>query len=166
MVRKPKITVKQVKQNKLNKINELAMARRKNNKKGNKKTVKVAVYGTLLSTLGLNYILKTSTLMGEFQTPPSLQMYSAGGFPYIMSNGTTSVSMEVYDSVNEEVLSALDRVEGVAGGLYTRSEIDTPFGKAFAYMRNSKMGANDPVIASGSWKDFIGTQKANKLHMN
>lgn len=120
---------------------------------------RVAVYGTLRKGFHNHRFLKDCTLLGTFQTEPQLQLFSncSETFPYILKNGHTSVTMEVYEFDDEETKQALDRLEGYnesPTGLYDRETIKTPYGRAYVYFRHTKMSSNDKEILSGCWHQF------------
>ena len=131
-------------------------------KKTKERLYRVAVYGTLMEGCVRHNLLRSSVPIGTFQTEPIYSMYSIGlpkssnSWPYIIKNGNTSISMEVYEFTDEDILKILDSVEQVDNGLFARSIIDTPYGKSFIYTRKEKrMGISDIKILSGSWKEYI-----------
>lgn len=103
---------------------------------------RVFVYGTLKRGYRNHRFLKAATFVGEAHTLTSYRMLD-GRFPVLRDAGPgcMQISGEVYD-VDEETLSALDDLEGIASGMYDRVEIgvilkDQPNGRgcrAFVYI--------------------------------
>lgn len=91
--------------------------------------MRVFVYGTLKRYQCNHYYLMNAELLGEFITPPEYTMYDLGAFPGVSLNGTDRIMGEVYEV---EDLKPIDRLEGYPT-LYNRTEIYTPFGKAWMY---------------------------------
>ena len=82
-------------------------------------------------------------------------MVDLGWFPGVLHRGDTSVQGEVYE-IDEELLSDLDRIEGYPS-LYTREEIDTPYGKAWIYIYNTgRVDRVFNVIPDGVWVNPVG----------
>lgn len=112
---------------------------------------KVFVYGSLLSTLSNNYLLKDSTLLGMHETEEEYTMYEMGYFPGVRKGGTTSIKGEVYD-VDLHTLSRLDILEGTPT-FYHRHHIETNYGKAIMYLLTNT--CNAPIVFSGDWKAHL-----------
>jgi gamma-glutamylcyclotransferase (GGCT)/AIG2-like uncharacterized protein YtfP len=113
----------------------------------------VAVYGTLRKGSHNHRLLTLAEPKGEFITPPKFTMFSAGGFPYLVEDGSTGIKCEVY-RVSEKTLKELDRLEGVDHGHYRRGSIETPYGTATIYLATEstkKHIHNLPVVESGDW---------------
>ena len=119
---------------------------------------KVAVYGSLRQGLGNhNYFLKNAKYLGEFKTEPIYSLYSLGGYPGLKENGSTSVTMEVYE-VNEQEADAIDRLEGYSSNrestFYDKKQIETPYGKAGVYIYVNNI-SKDRLVKSGDWKNYM-----------
>jgi len=116
----------------------------------------IAVYGSLLSDLHNNIILKNSKCLGTFKTEPIFSLYSLGGFPGLKENGNTSVTMEVYE-VDEITAARVDRLEGYTPNqkatFYDKIPIDTPYGEASVYIYVDKL-PEERLVKSGDWKLF------------
>jgi gamma-glutamylcyclotransferase (GGCT)/AIG2-like uncharacterized protein YtfP len=125
----------------------------------------VAVYGTLRQG-GSNHnkYLSNTEYVGMFESLPIYSLYDVNGFfPGLQEHGNHSVVFEVFkiDSID---LARLDILEGVkendpSNGLYSRIEIDTPFGKAFTYIYKRKC-LSTRLIQSGDWNEY---HEINKL---
>lgn len=99
----------------------------------------VAVYGSLLSGMGNNYILQRSVLKGEFESAPNYVMFSLGAFPALRivdPRKGRSIYMEIWE-VNDATLQRLNNfesyIEGGNANFYERTTIPTPFGIAYMY---------------------------------
>ena len=119
----------------------------------------VFVYGTLKSGLSNHRILGGSTLIGAGHTVTRFRLFCNGFFPYIArahKPGTGHrIEGELY-SVNAATLANLDRLEGVAGGLYTRETIavereDGSRVKAFVYIWGGEIRPSALESESGRW---------------
>lgn len=74
---------------------------------------RVFVYGTLKKGHGNNRVLGNSTFLGEAITcADGFFMYTNGGFPYVLRNGSFFIKGELYEVTSDEVLRGLDRLEG------------------------------------------------------
>jgi gamma-glutamylcyclotransferase (GGCT)/AIG2-like uncharacterized protein YtfP len=132
-----------------------------------KKTVKVAVYGSLRKGLGNSGLLNTSKQIGRFETEPIYTMLDLGSFPGLIKNGTTSVIVEVYE-VSADILRRLDQLEGFRGSnetnnFYNREKIETPYGEAYIYLLNRKNMGNTSIVKSGDWIDYIQAKQVRSL---
>jgi len=81
----------------------------------------VFVYGTLMKGEGNHNFLSNSKYLGEYKTDKRWGLINIGAFPALVPH-VLAVEGEVYE-VNKGVLGTLDRLEGVAHGLYRRREI-------------------------------------------
>ena len=125
---------------------------------------KVAVYGTLREANSNHAALENSTLLGTFQTEPIFQMFSnKDAYPYLLKNGTTSITMEVYEFTSKNIMDRLDALENVNGNnpLYKKEELNTPYGKAFFYFREKKINQTDTMIINGDWNDYKHVKYTN-----
>jgi gamma-glutamylcyclotransferase (GGCT)/AIG2-like uncharacterized protein YtfP len=128
-------------------------------KKETTETFKVAVYGSLRKGLHNHSVLgKNAKFLGTFETPPEYSMYSIGGsFPGLKKNGTTSITMEVYE-IDEDTFEQVNILEGYSedGGEhnhYDRDIIKTPFGDAYGYIYNYGVEGLH-FVASGDWAKY------------
>lgn len=120
---------------------------------------KVFVYGTLLSGMGNNTILKDSKYLGKATTSSNFRMLDVGWFPGVIEDPSgIPIHGEVYE-VSDTILQRLDRLEGFRpedpeNGLYNRTTIDTPFGEAIIYIYNNHLGRNKAFVTSGDWRTY------------
>jgi gamma-glutamylaminecyclotransferase len=115
--------------------------------------VNVFVYGTLLSGEPNHARLRGARLVAATRTEPRYTLVSLGPYPALIEGGTTSVTGEVYD-VDVELLSALDRFEGVPG-LYRRTAIHLlGGGVAQAYALAGVGGKRAALIPGGDWREY------------
>lgn len=86
--------------------------------------MKLFVYGTLKRG-GCNHaLLQSQDFLGEACTVPGYTLYSLGSYPGMVPDALDrhGVAGEVW-SVDDQALRELDRLEGLAEGLYTRGVI-------------------------------------------
>lgn len=114
----------------------------------------VFVYGTLMKGLGNHRLLERSRFAGEVWTAPQFTMVSLGGFPGLLAGGLTQIRGEVYE-VDDEVLAALDRLEGHPT-FYRRQSIMLEDGLlAQAYvLENSDLYRHNLSVPSGDWREY------------
>jgi gamma-glutamylcyclotransferase (GGCT)/AIG2-like uncharacterized protein YtfP len=112
---------------------------------------KVAVYGSLRQGFGNNRWLADSKYLTTEVTSPDYEMYSLGGFPFIMPDGKTAITIEVYE-VDEQVMNRLDQLEGYPT-FYDRKQIETTQGDAWIYFMYSRYRGAE-LVESGDWKEF------------
>lgn len=117
----------------------------------------VAVYGSLRKGLGNHRLLENAKYLGDFQSEPVFSLYSLGGYPGLKTNGTTSVTMEVYEVTPIEA-NRIDQLEGYTPGreatFYDKIPIDTPYGKASVYTYVDKI-PESRLVESGDWKQYV-----------
>ncbi len=122
----------------------------------------VAVYGSLRDGLHNHDLLATAEFKGQFVSQPVFTMYAGGGFPYLVDEGTTPITMELY-AVDDETLYNLDRLEGVPS-FYRRHEVETPAGEmAIVYVASNstkKQIAHMPVVDHGDWVSYLRARRA------
>lgn len=109
----------------------------------------VAVYGTLRKDQGNHRLLETAKYLGTDKTEPKFSMYSLGYFPYIVEQGDTAVTVEVYD-VDDHTFDRLDALEGYPG-FYNRKQIDTTSYKDVWVYLFDEATSDDYQIDSGDW---------------
>lgn len=117
-----------------------------------------AVYGTLRQGFGNSRRLMDSKLLGTFRTEPIYTMLNInGGFPGLVLQGNTAITMEVYE-VKPEVEPGIDMLEGYSPAperqernLYNKIEIPTPYGKAYTYIWNSNNISRYTTVDTGDW---------------
>lgn len=118
---------------------------------------KVFVYGSLLSGMGNNGLLRSSKYLGKATTSPEFQMLDIGWFPGVVEDPSgIAIHGEVYE-VSDETLARLDRLEGFRShdpenGLYNRKTIETPFGEAIIYIYNNHLSRDKNFVTNGDWR--------------
>lgn len=127
----------------------------------------VAVYGSLRKGMGNHSYLTHCKYVGDFNSEPIYDMYSvSGAYPALVSEGNTSINMEVYQ-VSKQIQFVLNRLEGYQGignpdNLYDRVIIDTPYGKAYLYLFNMSV-SRMVQVESGDWVSFKNSVKLEKV---
>ena len=79
------------------------------------------VYGTLMKNRGNNDLLGDSEYLGKYHTDPRWGLVDLGAFPAMVPSNK-SVKGEVY-LVDDDILEAVDALEGVDFGLYKRHRV-------------------------------------------
>lgn len=118
------------------------------------KYVDIFVYGTLMEGYGNSFFLQNDVFLGYGETKPEYTFYNLGHFPAMVEGGDTSVKGEVYE-VHPQTIEWLDKLEGVAEGLYKRKEITLADGeRVFTYIfpRENLEPRRDTPIKSGDWR--------------
>ena len=116
----------------------------------------VFVYGTLKQGHGNHkyYLMDNNAVQfrGDHVTNPNYTMVHLGGFPGVLDTGNTAITGEIY-SITNTVFARLDRLEGYPS-MYTRKEIETPYGNAWIYIYNTNRpeSFNEFIVESGVWK--------------
>lgn len=116
------------------------------------------VYGTLKKGYYNHRLLQGPgvTFKGEFTTEPNYTMYSLGGYPAVMSNGTTAITGELYEVTNKNVIENIYRLEGYSGNPnskynhYSVEHLTTPYGKATLFVY-SKEPVIKKIVPTGKW---------------
>ena len=126
----------------------------------------VFVYGTLLRGEKNSALLATAEFVGEARTTKGFRLYSCGAFPAMVHYvGGGRVVGEVW-RVDARTLALLDRLEGVAWGLYQRKAIRvfiegvSGYGapaaslplQAEAYLQDRDRQQGRVLIPGGSWR--------------
>ena len=88
----------------------------------------IAVYGSLKKGLHNDWGTRAGVFLGTATTLGD--MYSLGGYPVLMKNGTKKYEIEVY-TITDEMYKQITRMELGAG--YMEEEINTPYEKAIIY---------------------------------
>jgi gamma-glutamylaminecyclotransferase len=115
---------------------------------------KIFTYGTLLSGEPNHRVLRGSHCLGPALTPPRFTLVDLGAFPGMLAQGAHAVEGELYD-VDDDVLAALDRLEGHPS-FYTRASIVLAgWRRAETYFFPAARAAGRPVIDSGSWRRWV-----------
>lgn len=120
-----------------------------------KEVTRFAVYGTLKKGRGNDARLRSTKFLGDHLTEPNYTMYSMGGFPAVVPEGNTSITIEVYETTDEDVINSVNALEGFSGikndprNWYDTETIDTPYGKAEMFI--FKTAPARPVVEGGKW---------------
>lgn len=108
-----------------------------------------------------------SELIGIFYSEPIYKMIQQHGDAALFEKGKTSILFEVYE-IGEKDMDHLDTQFGYFEdyaeeeltkdyNYHIRSEINTPFGKAFIYFYNSDYynSPESPIIICGDWIEYL-----------
>lgn len=123
-------------------------------------TLRVFVYGSLLSGLGNHYHLRGAKFIGPARTRPGYALYSCGPYPAMVRvpGFPGRVLGEVYE-VSPEQLAALDRLEGIPHH-YQRVRLRLEgenTSRASCYVQPAERWGGRPregFIPGGDWKAF------------
>ena len=118
--------------------------------------MRVFVYGTLLAGEDNHGWLKGASYLGRWTTPPLFRLIDLGPYPVLSPGGRTAVTGEVY-RVSRLILQRLDVLEGYPGD-YQRRLIDTPWGRAWVYLRGSAPAGRP--LHHGDWRRRPLTHRA------
>lgn len=110
--------------------------------------LRVFVYGTLLAGESNHRWLAGASYLGEWTTPPLFRLTDLGPYPVLSPAGRTAVSGEVY-RISRLILQRLDVLE-VYPSEYQRRLIDTPWGRAWVYLRASAPAGR--ALHHGDWR--------------
>lgn len=117
--------------------------------------IQIAVYGTLKKGHGNHeYLLKDAEYVGSCKTKPNFTMYSLGGYPAVVPEGDTPITVEVY-KVDKTTEEAVNQLEGFSGSKespanwYDRMSVETDFGSAEMYIFHQPPNHN--VVKDGNW---------------
>jgi gamma-glutamylcyclotransferase (GGCT)/AIG2-like uncharacterized protein YtfP len=99
----------------------------------------VVVYGTLKAKGSRGQVLQGAKFLGSFKSSPEYTMYNIGSYPAIAKRGSTEIVCEAYETDDEALLSRLDGIEGVSFGLYSKQDMDTPYGKGLVYVAGPEL---------------------------
>ena len=113
---------------------------------------KVFVYGTLKRGGSNHRFLAGQQFLGEARTAPGYTLYALGDYPGMVraANDQTGVTGEIW-AIDATCLDQLDKLEGVAEGLYERVpvKLSPPFAdqpvETYLYLRDL---TGRPVIGS------------------
>lgn len=117
--------------------------------------MKIAVYGTLKKGYGNHSLISGSKFLGETKTEKIYDIYDLGPFPGVKRNGSTAVTVEVYE-VDNVTAKRVDILEGYiesnpSQGLYDKEVCKTEFGDAEIYIYNGEPNSENK-IENGEWK--------------
>lgn len=117
--------------------------------------IQIAVYGTLKKGYDNHqYLLKDAEYIGSCKTKPNFTMYSLGGFPAVVPEGDTPITVEVYkvDKTTEEAINQLEGFSGSKGSFtnwYDRMSVDTDYGLAEMYIFHQ--APCNRIVKNGIW---------------
>ena len=111
----------------------------------------VAVYGSLREGFGNHSLLGDSQLKSEEVLEGEYTMLHLGGFPGVVLEGTTPITVEVYE-IDEDTFSRLDMLEGYPS-FYNRKQVETRAGMAWIYYLHCNDEWTNTFVPSGDWAD-------------
>lgn len=116
------------------------------------RSVKLFVYGSLLSGESNHSYLGPSPRLAEVRTAPGYSLVDLGAYPGLVTGGRGSVVGELYD-VDDATLKSLDAFEGHPM-LFVRVAIRLGSGEdADAYLlAREELARGRPFVASGDWR--------------
>lgn len=115
-----------------------------------------AVYGTLKQNRGNHHRLDGAQYLGNHITDPNYTMYACGGFPAVKMGGNTPITVEVYETNNENIVRGVNNLEGFTGikddpeNWYDTITINTPYGEAEMFYMKQGLDRN-PIVENGIW---------------
>jgi len=120
-----------------------------------KEEYKVFVYGTLMKGQANHDLMKGAIYEGKYKTDDRWGLINIGVFPALVPH-VLAVEGEVY-TVDKETLAVLDRLEGVAGGMYKRRYIyvfdeDGVRDEVYTYIWGTITSSTEIKLAR--WSDF------------
>ena len=116
-----------------------------------RQTMRLFVYGSLLSGEPNHRVLARAALVAKALTEPRFALHDLGAFPGMVAGGEHAIAGEVY-TVDGYTLAALDRLEGVPR-FYQRAPIPLADGTtAQTYLLTRAQVEGRPVIANGCWR--------------
>ena len=133
-----------------------------------KDIMKILVYGTLRKNCGNDRLLLGSEFIGTVSVK-GYYMFSNLAFPYAIPSSwvrtrepiSDVIVGEIYD-INDETLAALDKLEGVAYGHYTREAvIGMPDTQMYIPTNVRDVVTNSYLVPSGDWHD--GAAEAERM---
>ena len=113
---------------------------------------KVAVYGSLRKGLHNHGLLQDSDYLGLDKLQGEYTMLDLGSFPGLLLEGSTDITVEVYD-IDDTTFQSLDWLEGYPS-FYNRTEVETLYGTAWVYYLNDDDYSNT-AVPSGDWTDVL-----------
>ena len=129
---------------------------------------KIFVYGSLLRGFGnWSWALRTQPFGSTGETLPEYEMISLGGFPGVLSGGSTAIQGEVFE-VDDSYLRDIDRLEGAdrsnpERGMYRAEQITLTDGtECWIYLYNGGSVREDNHIPSGSWREYTNRYLTNE----
>ena len=125
------------------------------------KKIKLFVYGSLMSKMSNNYILKGSDLYKEAKTRGEYTMIDMGSFPAIVQEGYRKIKGEVY-FIDQPTLKRVDFLEGHPY-FYKRQLIELEGGeKVVAYLLNDDLDNHEKdIVATGDWRKKHGVKQCH-----
>jgi len=122
----------------------------------NQNKVLFAVYGTLKENRSNHGVLGNAVKLGNCKTSPSYTLFD-GGFPIVERDGSTPITIEVFETSDEKTINRVFSLEGCTGikghpeNWYDFDEIETPFGKAVLFVMNKNKSQRLNIIENGTW---------------
>jgi gamma-glutamylaminecyclotransferase len=114
-------------------------------------TTLLFVYGTLLRGERNHRLLRGAPALGEARTEAAYELVDAGGYPAMVSGGTTAIVGEVY-AVKGATLAAVDRLEDHPS-FYRRTPIRLMDGRPVeAYLLDRDRATGMSPLPSGNWR--------------
>lgn len=118
---------------------------------------KIFVYGTLKEGYGNHRLIQHAKKLGNYTIPAGAYcLLDLGWYPGVVHQHqlglTTPVTGEVYE-IDDNTAGAVDGLEGYPD-LYSREEIETPYGSAWIYTYNHirpTVDVNTEVMKNGVW---------------
>ena len=120
------------------------------------KKIKLFVYGSLMSEMSNNYILKGSDLLREAKI-------DMGAFPAIVQEGYRKIKGEVY-VIDPPTLKRVDFLEGHPY-FYKRQMIKLENGEqVVAYLLNDDLDNHEKdIVATGDWRKKHGGKQCHMI---
>ena len=112
----------------------------------------VAVYGSLREGFGNHRVLGNSKLKSTERLTGGFTMLHLGGFPGVVLEGDSDITVEVYEVTDEHTFQDLDMLEGYPS-FYDRTRVETTAGMAWLYFLPCKDEWTNTYIPSGDWCD-------------
>jgi len=127
------------------------------------KKIKLFVYGSLMSEMSNNYILKGSDLLREAKTKGEYTMIDMGAFPAIVQEGYRKIKGEVY-IIDQHTLKRVDFLEGHPY-FYKRQMIKLENGEqVVAYLLNDDLDNHEKdIVATGDWREKHGGKQCHMI---
>lgn len=135
--------------------------------------MRIATYGTFRKGERRGYFMDYLRDRGRSKVVElsGLRMFVIGHVPgvVITDDPTDKITVELIEAdlpekEEEKQLQLFDRIEGVAYGLYNRSYINTPWGKAvvYTYARESREQLEENYVRITDWAEFQASDEETK----